>query len=110
VKRTWRSLAEFYEQKPVRRYSREVDFGSWWREDDGPAWRVTYVAATGELYAVCLAGLWCDYDGQVELLNGQPISLAGAEGMLTGWADVCGDTCSLGWVRERLRPVRASTL
>jgi hypothetical protein len=42
--------------EPVRRGSLEVDYGRWWTlhgdERAFPRWRVSWIARTGELYAV----------------------------------------------------------
>lgn len=47
--------------EPTREKSPEVDFGAWWSdriglkgERLGPFWRVSWIEATGELYAVSM--------------------------------------------------------
>lgn len=53
-----RGYSEFM-RDPDRARSREVDFGVWWSDSidsdgtrKGPFWRVSWLEATGELYAV----------------------------------------------------------
>lgn len=55
-----RNYTEFIKE-PTRARSREVDFGVWWSDRigpdgnrKGPFWRVSWLEATGELYAVSM--------------------------------------------------------
>lgn len=55
-----RNYKEFIHE-PTREKSPEVDFGAWWSdrigpkgERLGPFWRVSWIEATGELYAVSM--------------------------------------------------------
>lgn len=52
------SIEHFYDANPARRGSPESDYGVMWREHGRtwPQWRVSYVQATGEVYAVHLTG------------------------------------------------------
>jgi len=71
---------------PRRARSREVDFGVWWwhvENPGGPPWRVSWIEATGELYAVPMA-----------LSDDRPVLVLGVyptreeiERALAGWAD-----------------------
>lgn len=50
-------LEDFYSANEARRRSREVAYGVWWVNDRGAGHcRVSYVQATGEVYAVDLPG------------------------------------------------------
>lgn len=48
------SIEAFYNERPERRTSGESDYGVHWHADgrNWPLWRVSYVQATGEVYAV----------------------------------------------------------
>ncbi len=99
----WDSLAAFYDADPRRRLSGKCDYGVWWQDDRPfPRFRVSYIKATGEVYAVELIGV-----GRVELL-GQVQPDEGdhyyrtLDKILTGWADHCGEPGGLSWVRSRL--------
>ena len=47
------SLDHFYSEDPRRQRSRESDFGVQWREEAaGPRFRVSWIEATSELYAL----------------------------------------------------------
>lgn len=50
--RVFPDLRAFYGEHPDARHSVESDYGVWWRDDDGGIWRVTYVHATGQVYAL----------------------------------------------------------
>lgn len=104
MRHTWPDEAAFYAELPARKTSAEVDFGCWWLELDGtgPRWRISYLVATGEVIAVCLAG-WVSYHGQVELLGVLAAEdRASAQQVLHGWALVCGQPAGLAWVRQQL--------
>jgi len=71
---------------PLRARSPEVDFGVGWRlleERDGFPWRVAWLEATGELYAVELRG----YEPGRALLLGHFLTREAAEEALEGWAE-----------------------
>ena len=116
------SLEAFYSANEARRRSPEADYGVWWRDDrrDGSC-RVSYVQATGEVYAVHIGG-----PGQVEILGVVPpdpddrnsTHLAPRQRLqltfyrtldriLEGWAEHCGTMSGLAWVRERLAQASA---
>ena len=106
------SLEQFYAANEARRRSPEADYGVWWH--DGVRcqfWRVSYVQATGEVYARR------HQHGQVEVLgvvppdpderrsNGLPYGKTyyrTLDRLLEGWAEHCGRPGGLAWVRDRL--------
>ncbi len=86
---------EFYKSKKRQR-SRELDFRVWWRDGRNfPVYRVTWVADTGELYAID------QHDERLEILA-IITDEAELEKTLDGWAGVCGLMNSLQWVRNRV--------
>lgn len=106
---SYTNLEAFYAQNEARRRSGEADYGVWWMEPERPRmyWRVSYVAATGEVYALQFAGA----GGQVEVLgvfppDEGPNYYKGLDALLEGWADRCGQPGSLAWVKEKLAPYR----
>ena len=106
--KTFPTIEAFYEDNPARRSSGEADYGSWWTEAGKayPKWRVSYIKATGEVYAVQLFN-----PEKVELLGIIPpddgdIYYKTLDGVLAGWADVCGQPGSLDWIRQRVQAQR----
>jgi hypothetical protein len=95
------SLAEFRAALPTRGRSPEVDYGRPWRDGGfGPAYRVAWLPATGELFAVRL-GPRAAGGGRVEVLAHVP----GADriaAMLAGWGEACGTFDSMRWLRARV--------
>lgn len=49
---TFASIENFYTEDPLRRLSPEYDFGVWWKDNAEGTWRVSWVADTGEVYAL----------------------------------------------------------
>jgi len=49
---TYADLETFYTVDPKRRLSPEYDFGVWWKDSAFGTWRVSWVADTGEVYAL----------------------------------------------------------
>jgi len=91
---TWPTLAQFYADDVRRSGPREVEFGgAWVGTNREPPWRVVWVEATGELFAVQLP------TGPVELLGAFP-SRAAVEVALRGWWHMCGVGGGLGWLRR----------
>lgn len=103
------SMEEFYQANLARLSSPEADYGVWWTEAGKPypKWRVSYVKATGEIYAHEMT----TEGGKVEILGLIPpddaeIYYHTLDGILAGWADVIWHSGSLAWVRERLKTQR----
>lgn len=93
--RAYSSIEAYYTDVPGARRSGEVDFGVWWFDAEREPWRVSWVRATGDVYAVRTNG------GQVIVL-GNMSNRRELEQRLDGWAEVCGKPHSLDWVRKRL--------
>lgn len=93
----WADLASFYAADERRAGSKEVDFGTRWLTTvTEPPWRVSWIVATGELYATRPEG------GPVELL-GRFESRRAVEETLRNWPHMYGMVGSLAWVRRRCR-------
>lgn len=98
---TYPNIEAFYSEDEARRRSGESDYGVWWtNEQRWPTWRVSYVQATGEVYAVQLQGM-----GRVEVLGVVPpdqeeIYYRTLDKLLAGWSEE--GARSISWVRERL--------
>lgn len=86
---------EFY-KNALRERSPELDFGVWWRDGyNHPLYRVSWLEATGEIYAIDQS------ENRVEIL-GRARTRGDIEQKLEGWAKVCGLMNSLQWVRSKL--------
>jgi hypothetical protein len=86
---------EFYRNEDRKR-SRELDYGVWWRDGRNyPTYRVTWVANTGEVYAIDQQEI------RIELLGKVPTE-SEVERLLDGWSGICGLMNSLQWVREQV--------
>jgi hypothetical protein len=112
------SLAAFYEADPARARSGEADYGVHWQAggQDWPRYRVSYVQATGEIYAVCQRGP-CPVRILGVIPPDQPPG-PGAAGssawhhanryyrtldvILDGWADPDISGHDLGWIERKL--------
>jgi hypothetical protein len=98
------SAAEFYEmtdrQGWDRRLSREIDFGVNWQGPDGQrGWRVTWVEATGEVYAT--------RNGEEIVVLPHPVEFESEiEDRLKGWAILMNTkrNGTVDWVASRLLP------
>jgi hypothetical protein len=98
---TFPSLREFRAARPTRRDSAEVHYGRpWLTVGFGPAYRVAWLAATGELFAVRL-GPADTGGGAVEILAHVP-DAGMLAGMLGGWQDAVGTFDSMRWLRSRV--------
>jgi hypothetical protein len=96
------TLQEFYASDPQRAQSREVGYGSLWREfAPVPNYRLGWVQRTGELYAVELSEP-DEHKDPVEVL-GVLWSRPQVEACLAGWPERCGGQRSLLWARDRIR-------
>ena len=101
----FRDLESFYGAGVNRMHSQEFDYGVHWRQgtDTSDRWRVSYVQATGEVYARR------EYSPLVVVLGVVPPDEAKGvpyyrtlERILDGWEDRCGKPGGLEWVRDRL--------
>lgn len=106
------TIDAYYDADPRRRWSGEADYGVHWRLAGWEyRWRVSYVQATGEVYAVnqgstigpvfVLALVEPDV---VDEGDRRSTYYATLDGILDGWAQQCGRPDSLRWVKERLAP------
>ena len=104
----WQSIKAFYDAEPLRRLSGESDYGVWWQDERPfPRFRVSYIEATGEVYAVALTGEGrSELFGQVQPDEGDH-HYRTLDRILAGWAHYCGSPHGLAWLRERLAEVTA---
>jgi hypothetical protein len=96
------TLQEFYASDPQRAQSREVRYGTLWREfAPVPAYRLAWVQNTGELYAVELS----EPDERKDPVEVLGVLWSGpqVEACLAGWSERCGEQRSLLWARDRIR-------
>lgn len=93
----WPTMQAFYADRGGLR-SGETDYGVWWWDGtpaQGEPSRVSWVHDTGDVYAIR------QRSGVVRLLGTIPTAEQ-TERALDGWADVCGTTASMEWVRTRM--------
>jgi hypothetical protein len=96
------TLGEFFAADPRRAAWPQVGYGSLWREfAPVPAYRLAWIPATGELYAVELSEP-DERKDPVEVL-GVLWSRPQVEACLAGWVERCGGQRSLLWAREQVR-------
>ena len=108
-------IEQFYDADPRRRESEEVEFGREWSDANGLRTELSWVADTGELYAMAEPSepVFMDPIGDtrvpdlptelvtVEILGVVP-DRAQVDQLLAGWEDEMGKPDSIQWVRERL--------
>lgn len=109
--KTYPNIEAFYSENEARRRSGEADYGVWWtnpgRRDH---WRVSYIQATGEVYAVRLHD-----GGEVEVLGvispdpddgssrgPQSRYYRTLDRILEGWPEHCIALGGLAWIRTKL--------
>ena len=109
------SLDHYYNDKKERRTSPEADYGSQWQDPSsirgqyGNAFRVSYLQATGEVYASRNA----DSPGTSLLIvlgihppdvtNAKPgIYYSSLDNLLTGWPQTSRTPQGLQWIRNKL--------
>lgn len=111
------NIEEFYDADPRRRASEEVEFGSDWHDADGVRFELSWVADTGELYAMREPMEPIDYDpafgsSMVEPMDTDTVTVeilatieerGEVERRLDGWEAAMPEENSLAWARERLR-------
>jgi hypothetical protein len=109
-------IEQFYDEDPRRQTSDEIEFGRDWYDEHHVRHEISWVADTGELYAMREpdAKAKRDSDGDesggdspntiaVEILGIVP-DRAEVDRRLAGWQDAMTAPNSLSWVRERLAP------
>ena len=108
-------IEQFYDADPRRRESQEIEFGREWSDDNGVRTELSWIADTGELYAMAEPAepVFMDPIGDtrvpeldskyltVEIL-GVVTDRAQLDAILAGWEDAMGGTDSIQWVRTRL--------
>ena len=109
-------IEEFYDADPRRRESEEVEFGREWSDANGMRTELSWVADTGELYAMAEPAESVEMDpfGDTRVDN-LPVELVTVEilatvatrdeidQLLAGWEDAMEKgPNSLQWVRDRL--------
>lgn len=103
-RREYPSLTEFY-QSTARAGSGERDYGRMWQDGETrwPLWSVSYIRATGEIYAAEQRD-----PGRVRVLgvvppdDGPGVWYATLSAILGGWADPDISGHDLAWVERRL--------
>lgn len=110
-------IEQFYSADERRRQSAEVEFGNNWFDTKGNRYELSWVEATGELYAMLElvpgADTWTPF-GDVEVENvavegltvtvlGTIVERAEVERILDGWAEQMAAPDGIHWVADRLR-------
>lgn len=100
---TWADEEAFWASDARRRDSDEVDLGATWRTPGSDeAWKLAWLAATGELYLCRLAGYPASCtDVAVLAVIG---SEQAVDATLDGWRDHRSDEDGLAWLASRLAP------
>lgn len=98
--KTFPSLKKFYGANYRRERSPELDFGVMWRVGTNTysLWRVSWVKATGEVYAHNQK----NGEGELVLLLGVIQGRDAIEVALEGWEKICNEEDSLAWMIARL--------
>ena len=104
----YENIKAFYDAEPRRRWSGEADYGVRWTNGPGWSyWRVSYIQATGEVYAVSERGRPQDFNVEVlgivppdDLTPGR-VYYRTLDRLLDGWAK--GGERDVSWVKERLK-------
>ena len=110
------NIEEFYDADPRRRASPEVEFGREWRDAQGMRYEISWVADTGEVYAMRQPMEPIDVipafgTEVVEPLDVDTVTVEilatipdreDLERRLARWPDVMADDDSMSWVRTQL--------
>ena len=110
------NIEEFYDEDPRRRASDEIEYGTDWTDSKGVRCEISWIADTGEIYAMAEPTEPIGSDGfgdlyvqgmpadavTVELLGHSP-SREDVEQVLEGWAEAMAEPGSLNWVRARVK-------
>jgi hypothetical protein len=104
---TFETIEEMYAADPRRKFSRELDFGVWWKERDidWPRHRVSWIFDTGEVYAYSQRK---SSGPPTVVILGVISEEERVEAVLEGWADHCGPPNGLQWVCARLAAAGAT--
>ena len=98
------NIEEFYDQDPRRQSSEEVEFGRDWSESDDPLREVSWIADTGEVYAMLEP--YSRRAVETEMLTVEVLGVVSGrdaiERALAGWQDAMSQPNSFSWVRERV--------
>jgi hypothetical protein len=109
-------IEEFYDADPRRRESEEIEFGREWSDANGMRTELSWVADTGELYAMAEPSGSVEMDPfgdtrvddlptdalTVEIL-GTVADRSQVDQLLAGWEDAMGKgPNSIQWVRDRV--------
>jgi hypothetical protein len=109
-------IEEFYDADPRRRESEEIEFGREWSDPKGMRTELSWVEATGELYAMAEPAGSVEMDPlgdtrvddlptelvTVEILGTVP-AREDVDQLLAGWEDAMGKgPNSIQWVRDRV--------
>ncbi len=100
---TWPDEAAFIAGDPRRRTSAEVDLGATWRRPGSEdAWRLAWLAETGELYLCRLAGY------PAHCTDVTVLAVVATEhdldALIEGWRDHRADPAGVTWLASRLTP------
>jgi hypothetical protein len=109
-------IEEFYDADPRRRESEEIEFGREWSDANGMRTELSWVAATGELYAMAepAGSVEMDPFGDTRVddlptealtvqILGTVATRAEIDQLLAGWEDRMEQgPNSMQWVRDRL--------
>jgi hypothetical protein len=109
-------IEEFYDADERRRASDEVEFGSDWTDHNGKRFEISWVADTGELYAMREPQEPIDSDPAFGFTWVEPMDVdtmtvevlatiaerAEVDRRLDGWQEAMAGADGLAWVRERL--------
>ena len=112
-------IEEFYDENPVRRASKEFEFGRDWADTQGNHYELSWVQDTGELYLLGapLEPLVGDGAGDLFLQRlptssvvvrvvGTLPTLGAVEEALAGWSDAVDEPNSVEWIRHRMAGLR----
>jgi hypothetical protein len=108
-------IEEFYDADPRRRSSEEIEFGREWSDASGGRTELSWVADTGELYAMAEPSepVYMDPVGDTVVPDLDTkfvtVDVLGVvddreklDQLLAGWEDAMSGKNSLQWVRDRL--------
>jgi hypothetical protein len=108
-------IEQFYDADPRRRESEEIEFGREWSDANGGRTELSWVADTGELYAMAepTESVEMDPFGDTRVDNlptelvtvdvlGVITDRAELDRMLDGWEQAMGTPNSIQWVRDRI--------